>query len=398
MPKKIEKRGNNTYRLAVYTGYDMYGRQLIKMKTIKAKSYREAEKQYAIFAAKVLTGAVVCTEKYKLGDFAKKWYCQYCKKELAPKTQESYRNHLEKRILPALGHIDLKQLKPIHIIEFINTLKESRKRYDLKDGKLSDTSIKYCFRVLSSMLQDAVEWQLIDINPCTKVKRPRSRRHKVKLPSEQDIAKLLEALRDEPLQYRTLIYLAVDTGLRRGELMGLKWADINLESGVLQVVRSNQPLTGKGTITKSTKTEESERCVTLSENSLKLLKLYHAAQLRQRMQLANKWVNEGWVFAAWNGKAMCASTPSLWFRRFLKRHGLTPMPFHALRHLSATILIAQGVPLKSVSHRLGHADIRTTANIYADALQSVDQVAAQKMDEFFKENTHKDQIKTKTRF
>ena len=98
--------------------------------------------------------------------------------------------------------------------------------------------------------------------------------------------------------------------------------------------------------------------------------------------LAEKWIGEDWIFTQWNGKPIYPTTPSAWFRKFLKRHNLPHMSFHALRHLSATVLIAQGVPLKNVSTRLGHADIRTTANIYSEALQSVDRQAADKMDEF----------------
>ncbi len=229
-----------------------------------------------------------------------------------------------------------------------------------------------------------MEWQVIDTNPCRKVKRPRSTRSKTKLPSEADIQRLLTAVRSEPLKYRTLILLAVDTGLRRGELVGLKWQDIDLEAKNLTVRRSNQAIAVQGTFSKPPKTEESKRCITLSDSSIQLLKQYHAWQLRQKIKLANQWHDEDWVFAAWNGTALYPGTPSLWFSRFLKRNGLPHMSFHSLRHLSATVLIAQGVPLKNISSRLGHVDIGTTANIYADTLQSIDKIAADKMDDFLK--------------
>ena len=104
--------------------------------------------------------------------------------------------------------------------------------------------------------------------------------------------------------------------------------------------------------------------------------MYKREQLEQKFMLANKWVNENWLFTKWNGRPMYPTTPSQWFRKFLKRHGLPHMRFHVLRHLSATLLIALGVPLKNVSSWLGHADIWTTANIYGAALQSV------KMDQY----------------
>ena len=110
-------------------------------------------------------------------------------------------------------------------------------------------------------------------------------------------------------------------------------------------------------------------------------------QLETKSNLADKWVDENWVFTQWNGKPMYPTTPSQWFLKFLKRNGLPHMPFHALRHLSATVLIAQGVPLKNVSSRLGHADIRTTANIYSEVLQTVNRQAAAKMEEFLQNNS-----------
>lgn len=389
MPKKIEKRGVDSYRLSVYLGYDNHGKQIIKQRTIQAKNFRDAEKQYSQFESQIMSGNIVNTQKCKVFDFAKRWYHEYCLKELAPKTQESYKNHLEKRILPALGYKDLSKLRPLDIVKFINDLKSGKIRFDNKTGPLSDQTIKYCFRVLSSMLQDAVEWQLIDVNPCTRVRRPRGKSPKIKLPPEQDILRMLDLLKQEPLKYRTIIILAIDTGLRRGELMGLKWSDVNLDTGELHVIRSNQSIVGKGTFSKTPKTEESVRGIMLSESTRMLLCEYWQWQRQVIHQMGDKWQNENWVFASWNGKAMYPSTPSLWFRRFLKRKGLPPIRFHSLRHLSATILISKGVPLKNVSHRLGHADIRTTANIYTDALQSVDQAAAKKMDEFLRQDGDK---------
>ena len=147
-----------------------------------------------------------------------------------------------------------------------------------------------------------------------------------------------------------------------------------------------EALVGKGVFTKRPKNESSIRDVALSSSTLALLKIYQKEQMKTRLLLEEKWIDEGWVFTQWNGKPMYPDTPSHWFREFLARHGLPHMRFHALRHLSATVLIAQGIPLKNVSARLGHADIRTTANIYSEALQSIDRQAASKMEDFLKKN------------
>jgi len=383
MPAKIKKRGNDAYLLSVAVGYDEKGKQIVKTKTIKATSDREAAREYNAFAAEVQQGTIAYTGKYKLAEFANTWFQDYCVKNLAPKTQRSYKNHIENRIIPALGHIDINKLRPQHIMKFIDALQGNGMRLDGKDGKLSGESVVYCFRVLSSMLQDAVQWQIINNNPCFRVKPPSVEHQPYELLSEEDITKMIQALQVEPLKYRVIIMLAIDSGLRLGELMALRWVeDIDLTKGILNVTKSNQALKGKGIFTKEPKNKSSIRHIALSGSLIILLRQYQKWQLEQRFMLGNKWVDAGWLFTKWNGEPMYPTTPSQWFRKFLKRHALQHMPFHALRHLSATLLIGLGVPLKNVSSRLGHSDIRTSANIYANALQSVDRQAADKMDQY----------------
>ena len=382
MPSKIRKRGNGTYEIAAYAGYDAHGRQIVKRKTIKAKTDREAKKMQASFEASLQHGNITLTGKLKVSEFAHQWFHDHCEKKLAPKTQRSYLNHLNTRILPALGHIDINKLCPQHIIKFLNDLQESPSRFDGRDGNVSSESFCYSFRVLSSMLQDAVHWQIIPSNPCKRVEPPKAARKKIKVMNETDVSQMLAALQEEPLKYRTIVMLALDSGLRLGELMGLKWQDIDLEHSLVSVNKANQALVGKGIFTKCPKNESSVRSVVISNSTTILLRTYRCEQLKTQMLLGEKWIDEGWLFTQWNGKAMYPDTPSHWFRDFLAKHSLPHMRFHALRHLSATVLISQGVPLKNVSSRLGHADIRTTANIYSEALQSVDRQAASKMDEF----------------
>ena len=278
-------------------------------------------------------------------------------------------------------------ITPIDIINFLNDLKSKAKRFDGKKEPLSDKVIASCFNVLSSMLTDAAHWQVIDSNPCMKVERPKVQRTKMNIPEEENIASILKALQGEPLKYKLMIMLAIATGLRRGELMGLQWKDINLDTGVISVNRSVQEFQ-KQFIIKAPKTAGSVRSLVVSGSVLELLKDYKREQDAERDKIYELWeMKEAWVFTQWNGKPMNPGTSGHWWLNFLKRHQLPHMPFHGLRHISATILIAQGVPLKNVSARLGHTDIRTTANIYADALESVDRNAADKMDQYLKKKS-----------
>lgn len=124
MPSKIRKRGDGKYEIAAYAGYNEQGRQVVKRKTVTARNEKEAAKLQAAFEASVQQGYATLTGKLKLSEFAKQWFDDHCRKHLAPKTQRSYRNHLNNRILPALGHIDINKLRPQHIIRFIHELQE----------------------------------------------------------------------------------------------------------------------------------------------------------------------------------------------------------------------------------------------------------------------------------
>ena len=387
MPSKIRKRSGNKYTLSVSDGYTPEGKQIVRTKTITATSKLDAQRQYNAFEAEIRKGQMAYTQKFKLAEFAEVWLKDHCEKNLAPKTVQSYRNQLKYRILPALGAIPLTKITPIDIINFLNDLRSKAKRFDGKKEPLSDKVIASCFNVLSSMLTDAAHWQVIDSNPCMKVERPKVQRKKMVLPEEENIANILKALQCEPLKYKLMITLAIATGLRRGELMGLQWKDINLDTGIISVNRSVQEFK-KQFIIKAPKTVGSVRSLVVSGSVLELLKEYKREQDAERAKIYELWeMKEAWVFTQWNGKPMNPGTSGHWWLKFLKRHQLPHMPFHGLRHISATILIAQGVPLKNVSARLGHTDIRTTANIYADALESVDRNAADKMDQYLKKKT-----------
>ncbi|MEN6386229.1 MAG: site-specific integrase [Veillonellales bacterium] len=139
--------------------------------------------------------------------------------------------------------------------------------------------------------------------------------------------------------------------------------------------------------------DSSCRRITLPTSIVVLLKEYKSQQNAVRLELGDKWQDHDRLFTQWNGKPMYTQTPSQWFSKFLKRHNLPHVPFKGLRHTSASLLIAQGVPLKNVSTRLGHTDIRTTANIYSHSLQSVDQQIADSMDTFLTQHREKSETK-----
>ena len=384
MPAKITKKKDGKYLLAVYMGRDWQGKQIVRCKTVEAKSDLDARRKYSEFESEVLKGKYTYDNKMKVAELCDIWLRDYVEVRLAPKTLASYKTQIKLRIKPGLGHVRLKDLRPVHIIQFMNELQSSRTRFDgKKKEQVSDRVISDVFKILSSMLTDAMEWQLIPENPCERVPHPKVKKSKAHLPPEEVIKAILAKVKELDVKHRLMIMLPIYTGIRVGEMLGLQWKDIDFEKKVISVVRSNQRV-GKKLITKEPKTEGSVRRVSFGDGIGALLTEYKQWQDDERMLLGTQWQceKEAWLFTKWNGLPMGVTTPTQFWRKFLKTNGFPRMRFHDLRHLSATILIAAGVPIKSVSARLGHTQISTTLDIYADALESVDRAAADQMDNY----------------
>lgn len=249
-----------------------------------------------------------------------------------------------------------------------------------RQGLSGKTRLHY-HRFLSSVLETAVQWQYIPSNPCDRVKAPKVERHETSYLDEEQAVRLIEALENEPEQYQTMILLLLNTGLRRGELCGLEWRDVDLDAGTLSVRRNVVYLAGRGITEGTPKTNSSARTIKMPDSCIPLLKRHRAWQAEKRLSVGDQWEDTGKIFTTWNGRTIHPDTLTGWFADFVKRQGLPHITIHGLRHTNATLLIAAGTNLRTVSGRLGHAQASTTANIYAHAIQSADAAAAETLGE-----------------
>jgi integrase len=396
MAGNLRKRGKESWELSVSYGYGANGKRIRHYKTIKAKSEREAQKELAKFVTEIEKGSYVEPSKLTLAEFADKWIEMHGKQNLAPKTLDLYMGLLNDRIIPALGHLKLEQIKPMHLVEFYKNLNETGIRLDGKQGTLSDQYIVHHHRLLRTLLQYAVKWQFLNLNPASQVDSPKVRKKQTNFYDEKQLQALMEAVDHEGIKYKVLINLAVSTGMRQGELLGLEWKHIDFKSFTIHVRQSSQYIAGKGIITKSPKNETSVRSITVPGSIIVLLKLYKAEQNKDRLRIGDKWNETDRLFTTWDGRPMHPTTVSSWFPEFLRKYNLQKIRFHALRHTSATLLIAQNVHMKTISSRLGHSNIQTTMDIYGHSLKSADQEAAEKLDFIFKGETRRQDSNSKT--
>lgn len=177
--------------------------------------------------------------------------------------------------------------------------------------------------------------------------------------------------------------LTLYTGLRRSEVCGLNWSDVDFKNNLISVNKSVLYSADRGIYEDSTKTKSSNRIINIPSDMVKLLKQYRTEQLKHQLALGDMWIDSGKIFTSEYGGMINPDMLSTWFKCFIRRHDLPDIHYHSLRHTAATLLIASGVDIATVSKRLGHADRTTTLNIYTHAIKSADKAAADKLQDIF---------------
>lgn len=181
-----------------------------------------------------------------------------------------------------------------------------------------------------------------------------------------------------------MIKLLLYSGMRRGEMCGLEWEDIDWNKETIRIQRSSQYLSGKGVFTKETKTETSDRTIRLPKEAFEMLKTYRVLQNEERLKIGSDWNDVDRLFTMWEGSPIHPDSITSWFSEFIKRHELPKVSIHSLRHTNITLLIMAGVPLRTVAKRAGHSSTVTTSLIYSHAIQSADEMASEVLEDILK--------------
>ena len=307
-----------------------------------------------------------------LKTYLDQWLEQVHKPTIRIGSFNAYRIMLDKHIIPALGHIPLQRLSPQHVQGFYAS--------KLSEG-LSLRRVRGLHSVLHSALDNAVKWNLVGRNVCDLVSPPVPKRHEIQPLTPEQAQHLLEAAREHKLE--TLLTLALATGMRRGELLGLRWQDIDFEAGCLHVRRSVGRIGKFGLIESEPKTQRSRRKIMLPAFVVAALKHHQQQQRAMRQEASSEWQDKDIVFCGKNGKYFDLTSLDYHFKRLLKSAGLPNIRFHDLRHSAATILLSMGVHPKVVQELLGHSNISMTLDIYSHVLPSIHQEAMSKLDDLF---------------
>lgn len=380
----VQKRGNS-YRIKVSCGYSSDGKQIIQSKTWRPEPgmterqiEKELQRQVVHFEEACLKGNVVATIKFE--DFARQWFKEYAEIHLKQRTIEGY-HQMEKRIYKAIGHIRLDKLTPRHIQQFIVDLC-SAEREDGRNrngGKLSTKTIKLYKSMISTICDYAVKMQMIPANPCRNVTIPRVITPEKEFYTIEEAQQMLDLFRNEPdsnFKYVCFYTLAVYTGFRLGEMLGLEWKDVNFETNVISVNRTCLYSKAKGGLyTETPKTQQSRRSLKVPQGVIDMLLRWKERQNVQRQRIGSKWIETDRIFTKWNGLTLDRSAPGYFYKQFCERTGMRYVTTHSMRHLNASLLINAGVDVKTVQSCLGHSTATTTLQIYAHTFQSAQAAA-----------------------
>lgn len=264
-----------------------------------------------------------------------------------------------KRVFPAIGHIRLTELRPQHLNQFYASLNQPGAN-SRTGGPLSPKSIKECNVFISTVLEQAVREGLLLYN-----------------------AAIREALESEPAKWKMITHLLLITGMRRGELLGLKWAKVDFDNCTLRIDNNVIYSPDRGIYETTPKTVKSRRTIALPRETMDLLMEYRIWQNTERLRLGGYYVDQDFVFSQDTGAPMHPDSVTTWLDRFSKRHCLPHINPHAFRHTMASMLYFAGVDSVSIFARLGHAQVSTTADIYAHVIEAADQKSADILEEIF---------------
>ena len=371
----ITEKPNGTYLIRIYCGKDENGKQLVKSMTFRPSKknlpYSKLTKELNDFIKQFendVEEQMTSEEFVKKEDPRKMPFSIFCKEfleikreTLSPNTIPFYERVINKHLIPMFGRMRLEEFKVFHIQQYITYLC-NMDRDDRYVGKIAPQTVKRYATVLRSILSLAYKMEYMDndISLSRRLHFPVSMTSEIEVYSFEEVQNILKKLASEPIHIRAMIETAIFTGCRRGEIVGLKWNDIDFEKRTLQVKRSIYKISGEKAQEKTPKTKNGIRTISIPQRLCDTLLEYKDHQDKYKAFFEDEWHDLGYIFTEATGLVMNPQTPTRQFSKFLKRHGIRQLKFHGLRHTSATLLLASGCDIKTVSQRLGHADIDTT--------------------------------------
>jgi integrase len=313
-------------------------------------------------------GLPVHVEKQTVAQFLDRWL-EMVKPSVRPRTFQSYEILVKRHVVPELGRWKLDKLTPQHVQSALVRKSASG---------LSPQTVRHIRAILRIALNQAIKWGLIARNAASLTVAPKLVRKRFQSLSPEQARQLLDVAQGQRLE--AVFTVALSLGLRMGEILGLRWQDVDLDRATLTVNQAIYRIAGKGLVAAEPKTERSGRALFLPDGVLRALRTHRKRQLEERLAAGSEWRDHALVFTSSIGTPLEPRNLFRAFKALLRKAGLPDFRFHDLRHSAASLLLAQGVPMRAVMELLGHSNIGTTADIYSHVMPAMMRDVAEKMD------------------
>lgn len=377
----IQQRGKNVFRVFISLGWnEEKGRYDMLTFTVHGTK-DDAEKALIRKLALLGRGPIPNASRMTVGEYLEYWLAEHVS-SLRPKTRRWYsqivRNHVARS---ELAKIKLSKVSPVDVQRYLRAVRRLNANADPMEGAPAANTVHAHYRTLHAAFATAVGWKMLDYNPVEGATPPKKTKHRAKALKPDQAAKVLA---EAAKRHRYALYLtAITQGLRVGEVLALKWDDIDWETRTMRVDETLQR-GGPTPVFGPVKTESGARVLKMGEHLQAILQAHRTEQARAKLALGPEWCELGLVFTTWRGAAIGPRNLHRQFKSILRATGLpeTLRP-HDLRHTSATLLIKSRVPIKTVSARLGHSGTGITLDLYGHVLDEMEEEAATAMDRLF---------------
>lgn len=364
----ITQRADGTWKGYVTTGYGPKG---AIRKYYYGKAFAEVRDKVAKAQHDLRNGLPLPSERQRVSDWLAVWLAEYVRPRVSPRTYECYAEIVRLHLLPDLGGIKLAALRPQDVQKLLNQ--------KLLVGGLSPRRVALIRAVLRVALGQALKLGDVSRNAAALATAPRQERHEIVPLSPAEARQLLDHAKGDRLE--AIMTIALALGLREGEILGLRWTDVDLEKRTLSVAATLHRVKGGGFDLRTPKTEKSRRTLNLPQLATAALQSRRLRQLEERLLAGSRWQDTlGLVFTTNVGTPLDASGVVHRFHHLLQSAGLPRIRFHDLRHSAASFLLAQGVPMRTIMEQLGHSQISLTANLYTHLAPAMREDVADRMD------------------
>lgn len=374
----IQERGKDTYLIRIYLGTSSNGKRKYRNETVRGKR-ADANKRLTELLHQTDTNQIIETSKTTVSEYLGNWLKTTAKSRVTEQTLYSYQLLFDNHIKRQIGNLRLTNLRRIEVQRFYEQM--------TADGKGART-VRHCHAVLHAAFADAVRLNLLAVNPATDAKLPRYNRKELVVFNAEQTRTFLEAAKETA--HSCLFHLALETGMRREEYLGLKWSDIDFQKRTVSVVRSlkhGKERKGFSWYFGKLKTKKSRRTIPITINLTNMLKAHRREQNEKRLKLGAAYQNNDLVFASQVGTPLFPENIRFkYFKPLLKKAGLPDIRLYDLRHTCATLLLLQGINPKVVSERLGHSSVMMTLDTYSHVLPQMQDAATDSLEELLFSN------------